>query len=1014
MSEVKETTYWKSLNQLAQNKEYQKFVEREFPENATELTDGVSRRGFLRVMGASIALAGLAACRRPVQKIMPFSKQPEDIIPGNPLYYATAMPFQGNLIGLIAENNEGRPTKLEGNPMHPASLGATNNFNQAAILGMYDPDRSRSPINNGQRASLDDFAAYASTHFADTNRRIAFIAEANSSPTFQSLKNQALNKFRNASWVTYEPFGEDNVIEGNQVAFGRRLRSSYNFDNADVIVSLNNDFMSSTHPNNIVYARQVTQRRKVTNSNAELNRMYMVEDSFSPTGSYADHRLRVKASEIEAFSYALAAELSARVSGLSQFNGHSNKFTGHAWISILADELVANRGKSAVTAGMEHSPNVHATVAAINLALGNAGNTVSYLEVPHFDNQNNKQAFAALVDEMNAGSVDTVVIIGANPVFTAPASLNFSGALSKVSTVINLSEYVDETALSSFWHINRAHFLETWGDGYSFNGTRSVIQPQIQPLHGGISEIEFLNLILTGQLANGYDLVQNTFRGYHRSNFETRWTTILHDGVDTNETFRAVPVRLASGFAAAMRSATNNLSTLDGIEVVIRPDHNLLDGRYANNSWLQELPDPMTKITWDNVALMSPNTAEKLGVSNEDVVEISANGTFIKIAAWIQPGHVDDSITLTAGYGREGIGRVASSYIDYLAGGVNVYAIQTHAQPFCFSASVSRTGDTYDIACVQDHNSLEGRDLFRQATISDYQKNPDFATFAFVHGYPVPGMKEAEELGKKAPVSLFSELDEDNLSAYPDYEPQWGMAIDLSACYGCNACVIACQAENNIPVVGKREVRRGREMHWIRNDRYFVGDNPDEPQAVHQPVTCMHCEMAPCEEVCPVAATTHSEDGINQMTYNRCIGTRYCANNCPYKVRRFNFFNYSKEYLTTGDDPNIIQMAMNPEVTVRFRGVMEKCTFCVQRVNRAKIQSKIETGSPKPADGTVIPACAQACPTEAIYFGDITDKNSQVAKIKSNERNYQMLEELNTRPRTSYLAKITNPNPALA
>lgn len=1008
MSEVKETTYWKSLSELANNKEYQKFAEREFPENATELSDGVSRRGFLRVMGASVALAGLASCRRPVQKILPYSKQPEDVVEGIPLYYATAMPVQGNLVGLIAENHEGRPTKLEGNSLHPASKGGTSIYNQAAILGLYDPDRSRSPLNNRQTATLQDFEKFSSSHFGNTSQRIAFISEANSSPTYNNLKEQALSKFNNATWVTYEPFGEDNVLEGNRIAFGSRLRSHYNFENADIIVSLNDDLMSSTHPNSVEYAKQISGRRKVTNANSELSRIYAVEDSFSLTGSYADHRLRVKASEIEAFTYALAAALSTRINGLEAFSGYSNKFSDHQWITVLADELTAHAGNAAISAGSQHKPEVHATVAAINLALGNINRTVSYLEIPHDDNLNSQEAFADVVNEMTAGDIDTVVMVGVNPLYTAPGHLDFENALSNVETIVNLSDYVDETSKKVTWHVNRAHFLEAWGDGFSFGGARSVIQPQIQPLHDGLSEIEFLNTIVNGDIANGYDLVQETFRRYYSSGFENRWNSILHDGIDTENNFNRVSVQLAAGFNSAINQAASELTPVSDIEVVIRPDATLYDGRYANLGWLQELPDPMTKITWDNVALMSPATAKELDVENEDVVEITVNDNTIKIAAWIQPGHADGSITLTTGYGREGIGRVANSYIDYTAGGVDIYPLRSTSNMFYTAAEVSKTGASYEIACVQDHHSLEGRDMYRQASISEYREKPDFASFESVHTYPVPGMKEAKENDDDdGPISLFDE------QTYPDHEPQWGMAIDLNSCFGCGVCVIACQSENNIPVIGKKEVKNGREMHWIRNDRYYVGDNEDEPQAVHQPVPCMHCEMAPCEQVCPVAATTHSADGMNQMTYNRCIGTRYCANNCPYKVRRFNFFNYPKEYLTTGDDPDIIQMAMNPEVTVRFRGVMEKCTYCVQRVNRAKIEAKKETGSPKPADGTVKTACQQACPADAIYFGDLTDDNSEVAQMKRNERNYQMLEELNTRPRTSYMAKLTNPNPAL-
>lgn len=1008
MSEVKETTYWKSLNELAQNQEYQKFAEREFPENATELTDGVSRRGFLRVMGASIALAGLAACRRPVQKILPYSRQPEDIVQGVPLFYATAMPFQGSLTGLVAENHEGRPTKLEGNDEHPASRGNTNIYQQAAVLELYDPDRSRNPLLNGNKSTADDFKAFAQSHFADANQNVLFISEANSSPTYQQLKEEALSKFNNADWVTYEPFGEDNVVEGNRIAFGQRLRTHYNYENADVVVSLNDDFMASTHPNSVEYAKQVTSRRKVTGTDGEMNRIYTVEDNFSLTGSYSDHRLKLKASEVEAFAYALAGALAGRISGLSAFSGYSNKFSDHKWISVLTDDLLANRGRSAVSLGSEYSPEAHAAVAAINLALNNAGSTVNYLEVPHLDAQNNRQAFTSAVNNLGAGRYDTVVMVGVNPVFNAPSDLEFEKALANAGTVVSLSKYVDETSEKSTWHVNRAHFLEAWGDGFSYGGTRSVIQPQIQPLHDGFSEIEFLNLIANGTDEKGYDLVRGTFSSYYPGAFENKWRAILHDGVDSNAGYTAANVSLSGGFSSAVSSATSSLSENSGMEVVIRPDATLYDGRFANLGWLQELPDPMTKVTWDNVALMSPNTAEQLGVENEDMVSITVNGKSVEIVAWIQPGHADNSISLTTGYGREGIGRVASTYVDYTSGGVDTYPLRSTSSMFYTTADVKATGETYEVACVQDHHSLEGRDMYRQASLEEYKENPDFASFKDVHTYPVPGMKEAAEMGEDQPISLFDE------QTYPDYEPQWGMAIDLNSCFGCGVCVIACQSENNIPVIGKKEVKRGREMHWIRNDRYYVGEDADDPQAVHQPVPCMHCELAPCEQVCPVAATTHSEDGMNQMTYNRCIGTRYCANNCPYKVRRFNFFNYPKEYLTSGDDPDIIQMAMNPEVTVRFRGVMEKCTYCAQRVNRAKINAKNETGSPKPADGTVKTACQQACPADAIYFGDLTDDNSEVAKMKRNERNFQMLEELNTRARTSYMAKLRNPNPALA
>lgn len=1002
MSEVTENTYWKSLNELASNQDYQKFVEREFPENASELTDGFSRRSFLAIMGSAVLLASCDFARRPVQKILPYSKQPEDIVPGVPLYYASAMPFLGNLTGLIVENHEGRPTKVEGNELHPGSRGATSTYNQASVLAMYDPDRSRKVREDGKASDINKFVSFAASYFADTNRRIAFISEANSSPTLNNLRKQALSKFRNATWTTHEVFGEENALEGNKIAFGQRLRTFNQFDKADVIVSLNDDFMAVTHPNSVENAKMASSRRKVLSNKDTMSRIYSVEDNFTITGSYADNRLRLKASEIAAFTLALGASLSKRIKGLEAFSSVNNKFTDHQWISILTDELTNHMGTSLVTIGLQQSAEEHALVAAINQALGNAGKSVSYLQADHISDD--VTPMAAVVKEMQDGKIDTVVLVGTNPAYTAQ-NLGFSEALEKVSTTIHLSDYVDETSKNVNWHINRAHFLETWGDGYSFSGARSVIQPQIQPLYDGVSEIEYLNIIVNGEFTSGYDLVQNTFRGYHRGSFEKEWRKILHDGIDTQNNFKAVNGSIRSSVSDAVSRAAA-VSSPSGLEIVIRPDASLFDGRFSNIAWLQELPDPMTKITWDNVAQISPETAKQLDVKDEDILEITSNGKTIQIAAWVQPGHADNCITITTGYGRDGIGRVANRYVDFTAGGVDVFPLI--GETLFSGAEAKKTGKKYEIACVQDHNSMEGRDIFRQATLEEYKKNPAFASFEAVHNMSVPGKKEAEAIGKTGLISLFQE------QKYPKEQPQWGMAIDLNSCFGCGACIIACQSENNIPTIGKREVRKGREMHWIRNDRYYVGSDANNPQAVHQPVPCMHCEMAPCEQVCPVAATTHSEDGLNQMTYNRCIGTRYCANNCPYKVRRFNFFNYSKEFLTTGTESDIVAMAMNPEVTVRFRGVMEKCTYCVQRVNRAKIDAKIKTGSMKPADGAVKTACQQACPADAIYFGDLTDENSVVTRMKRNERTYILLEELNTRPRTTYMAKLKNPNPNLA
>jgi len=1009
MSDEPNTTYWKSLNELAQNEEYKKFAEREFPENAPELSDGFSRRTFLRMMGASVALAGFAACRRPVQKILPYSKQPENIVPGIPNYYASAMPFQDALTGLVIENHEGRPTKVEGNEMHPASLGSTSKFNQAATLNMYDPERSREVRQNGDVASYAAFVSFCNQHFSDTGRNIAFISEANSSPTFNDLKDRALSQFPNAQWVTYEPFGEENALEGTNIAFGQRLRTVNHFDEASVIVALDDDFLNpAAHKNSVQNTKEFTQGRDLETGD-DISRLYAVESTFTVTGSNADNRFRLKSSEIEQFVRALGEELS--VSGISA--GGSNKFTNHEWISELAKDLQNNRSQSILTLGNEHRPELHAAVAAINGALNNAGSTVTYHELPYAENQSNREVFSNIVDGLNDETIDTVVIVGGNPVFNAPADLDMANALNAAEHVIHLSDYYDETSALAQWHVNRAHFMEIWSDGYSYTGAASIIQPQIEPLHAGKSAIEFLNTIITGEKSDGYSLVQKTWQNRISGGFQNGWEQILHDGIASEETFPEVTPSLSGGLGAAMQNGADQNESGEGIELVIRSDSKLFDGRYANNGWLQELPDPMTKITWDNVALMSPKTAEDLGVeaaglgvAEVDLLTIRANGTQVEIPAWVQPGHADGSITVTVGYGRKGIGNVADAV------GVDTYPLRTSQNMlFTEDINVNNTGELYEIACTQDHNSMEGRSLLRQATLQEYRENPDFSQYEEAYNAELPGEEWANEHDADAPLSIFDAIAGKD---YPDYQPQWGMTIDLNSCIGCGTCTIACQAENNIPVIGKDEVKNGREMHWIRTDRYFEGDK-DNPNAMHQPVPCMHCELAPCEQVCPVAATTHSEDGMNQMTYNRCIGTRYCANNCPYKVRRFNFFNYTDEFLTDGEDPEVIQMAMNPNVTVRFRGVMEKCTYCVQRVNSAKIKTQIETdGSMKPPDGMVKTACQQACPSDAIYFGDLTDPESEVSKTKRNNRNYLLLEELNTRPRTSYMAKVTNPNPQLA
>ena len=995
MSKTESPNYWKSLNQIAQNDTFKQFADREFQEGASELTDGLSRKSFLQVMGASIALAGLASCRRPVEKILPYNNQPENSVIGNPLYYATAMPMGGYLTGIIAESKEGRPTKLEGNPDHTTSGGRSNIFNQAAILGLYDPDRARKVRNGTDDSTFEAFVAFCATHFADKTRNVAVLSDANSSQTLARLRRES--GFTNLNWVTYEPFSDENQLNGNALAFGSKLRADTHFDKAQVILSIDSDFLN-LESNNVENVRRFTDRRRnVEGNTSDISRLYSVESNFTVTGSNADHRLRLKPSDVIAFTYALAARLN------NSFSGYSNHLSGNSLLETVAADLTAHAGRSIVVAGDSLPAEVHAAVAAINSALNNIGTTVTYKTVSHAEQTDQRQAMAQLAANLNAGTVDTLILLGTNPVFNAPADLAFADAIKKASTVIQVSDYIDETTRNGVsWHVPRTHFLEAWGDGAAADGQASIIQPMIQPLFGAKSEIEVMNAVFNGANVPGYDLVRATWLPTFGGNNENGWRTALNDGVIAATSLTDSSVSLSGSVVASIQSAMDVVrSASTGIEVSFKPDNHVLDGRFANNSWLQEFPDPITKITWDNVALVSPATAKALGIkdiydgkNNENytsVVSITVSGRSVEVPAWILPGHADDSLTVLCGYGSE-VGKVSTGV------GTNVYPLRGTDSMYMSPATVSATATTYMLACTQDHHSMEGRPLFRQATVAEYAQDPQFAQSMV----PVPGKKEGEDFA----ITLF------NAQTYPDYEPQWGMTIDLNSCIGCGVCTIACQAENNIPVIGKKEVSRSREMQWIRVDRYFVGDDVDNPQIVHQPIPCMHCELAPCEQVCPVAATTHSDDGMNQMTYNRCIGTRYCSNNCPYKVRRFNFFNYSRIYLEENnvDDPEILHMAMNPDVTIRFRGVMEKCTYCVQRVNRKKIETKIATGSVKPPDGSVVTACQQACPANAISFGDLTDPNSKVSKAKGSNRNYVLLEELNVRPRTSYLARITNPN----
>ncbi|MBI4419155.1 MAG: TAT-variant-translocated molybdopterin oxidoreductase, partial [Ignavibacteriales bacterium] len=910
------TEYWRCLEELAETEEFREFLHREFPREASVWDESVGRRQFLMLMGASLALAGLNACtKQPDEKIIPYVRSPEQVTPGKPLAFATAMVQSGYATGILVTSHMGRPTKIEGNPDHPASLGSTDAFTQASILSLYDPDRSQVPLNRGTISTRDRFLAALSEALrarqSAAGAGLRILTESITSPTLGDQFARLLRQFPRAQWHQYEPVDFDNVRKGARHAFGRLMNTRYHFDRADIVVSLDSDFL--THgPAAVRYASDFAQKRKVAGGKRSMNRLYALESSPTNVGAVADHRLAVTPLDVELCTRAIARELGIQVR-TADVGKH------RTWLSALVSDLQRHRGASVVVPGVYQSPAVHALAHAINERLGNTGKTVSYsdpVEVQPAESQ--MASLRELVDDIRRGEVKLLVILGANPAYSSPADLDFGSALESVPFSVHLGLYSDETAALSTWHLPQAHYLETWSDARSYDGTATILQPLITPLYGGVSSPhELLELMLGKSDPKSYDIIRDYWRKQVKAaEFETFWQTSLNDGIVAGSAFPQRDVRVRFLDIAALPAAQEQQA--DTLDLVLRPDPTVWDGRFANNGWLQELPKPMTTITWDNAILVSPSTAGRFALQNEDVVEISHSGRSITGPVWITPGHPDRSMTVHFGYGRTRAGRVGSNR------GFNAYMIRSSASPWSLSGiRIRKTGQRYRLAITQHHHSMEGRNLVRSATLAEFLANPRFAT---EHENPR------------------------NPSLYPPHEYDgyaWGMSIDLNACTGCNACVIACQSENNIPIVGKDQVIAGREMHWIRIDRYYKG-SLDDPEIVFQPVTCMHCENAPCEVVCPVAATVHDSEGLNVMVYNRCIGTRYCSNNCPYKVRRFNFLQYSS------DNPTVA-MQKNPEVTVRSRGVMEKCSYCVQRISAARIEAKKESRQIR--DGEVVTAC---------------------------------------------------------
>ena len=1001
-------TPWRSLEALASpdDPERRERRIREHAPGADEPPSGPTRRTVLGLMGASVALAGLTSCRRPVEEIVPFVDAPEHLVPGIPQQYATTLTRGTDALGVVVKAREGRPIKIEGNALHPSSGGGADAWAQAAILGLYDPDRSReirktagegpAPGTWQEVVELWGDKAY---DLEDTRGRgLGVLVEPYASPSVHRMLERLRNRYDNARFAVWGPVDDDRIFAGIRRATGTPGRPVHHLEKARVILALDADLLL-TDTRGVAHTRGFARGRRGETDAGGMSRLYAVESTLSLTGANADHRVRVPSGDIPAVAGALAmalgeadvaVDLPAGAAAPELPEGVAER------VARIARDLAAAGSEAVIAAGRNQPPEVHDLVWRLNQALGAVGTTVTRGGAAH-TGVSSTDDLAALVEAMRGGEIETLVILGGNPVYDAPADLDFAGALEGVTDVLHLSSHDDETSRRATWHLPRSHDLEAWGDAVAPDGTLSVVQPLVAPLFDSRSLLEVLTLLATDDERPGHRVVRSTwFDLLGDDDFEGRWLEVLHDGLaapevlagpsaertggsggEATEEATGTAAEAVSGVLALAEPGAGDAGSDGGYEVTFQISRAVCDGRFANLAWLQEMPDPLTKITWDNAALVSPATAAELGVSDGDVVTLTAGGRSVELPVWRQPGQADGSIAVALGYGRTAAGRVGDGV------GVDVGPLRTSAAPWVAGGvTVTPAGRRHELVQTQEHGEMEGRDLVRRASWEEYRSHPEEAFHREHHGPPLE--------------SLWEE---------PSYEEghRWGMAIDLSACTGCNACVVACQSENNIPVVGREQVAGHREMHWLRVDRYFLGD-ADDPQVAFQPVPCQHCENAPCEQVCPVAATVHDAEGLNLMVYNRCIGTRYCSNNCPYKVRRFNFFHYTREL------PELMHLAMNPDVTVRSRGVMEKCTYCIQRISGAKAEAKRD-GHRALRDGEIRTACQQTCPADAITFGDLNDPDSRVTESKRSPRDYTILADLNNRPRTSYLGRLANPHP---